>query len=55
MKVRDRRMYRTNRNWPIIKLILQLKYYDGEYPGGLYAVRRSYFVNLVSRVLLFFG
>jgi hypothetical protein len=48
-------MYRTNRNWAIIKLILQLKYYDGDYPGGLYAVRRSRFVNLVDRVLLFFG
>lgn len=54
-KARDRQMYRTNRNWEVIRLLLQLKYYDGEYPTGLYSTRRSDFVNLLYRVLLFFS
>ena len=47
-------MYRTNKNWAIIRLLLQLKYYDEEYPNRLYSMRRSYFVDLLLRVLLFF-
>jgi len=47
----NRRMYRSNRNLAIVRLLLQLKTYDDEYPDGLYSVRRSYFVSLLYRVL----
>lgn len=44
-------MYRSNRNLAIIRLLLQLRSYDDEYPDGLYSVRRSYFVKLLYRIL----
>ena len=44
-------MYRSNRNLAIVRLLLQLKTYEDEYPDGLYSVRRSYFVTLLYRVL----
>jgi len=44
-------MYHSNKNWAVVKLILQLKAYDREYPDGLYSSRRSYFVSLMYRIL----
>jgi len=46
-----RRMYRSNKNLAIIRLILQLKSYDNDYPDGLFSMRRSYFVSLLYRIL----
>lgn len=44
-------MYRTNRNTAVIRLLLQLKTYESDYPDNLFSMRRSYFVRLLYRVL----
>jgi hypothetical protein len=47
-------MYRTNRNWAVIRLLLQLKAYEDDYPNNLFSMRRSYFVMLIYRILSVF-
>ncbi|GAB4458392.1 MAG: hypothetical protein OHK0041_23150 [Anaerolineales bacterium] len=44
-------MYRTNRNIAVIRLLLQLKAYESDYPDNLFSMRRSYFVRLIYRIL----
>lgn len=44
-------MYRSNRNLAVVRLLLQLRSYEYEYPDGLYSSRRSYFVSLLYRIL----
>jgi len=47
-------MYRTNRNMAVIRLLLQLKAYESDYPDTLFSVRRSYFVRLLYQILSMF-
>lgn len=42
-------MYRTNRNWAVIKLILQLRAYEADYPKKLLRTRRHYYLMLLER------
>lgn len=53
-KASKRRMYRSNRNLAVVRLLLQLRSYDDDYPEGLFSMRRSYFVKLLYRVLSVF-
>jgi len=47
-------MYHSNRNWAVIRLLLQLKAYEESYPNGLFSMRRSSFVTLIYRILSIF-
>jgi hypothetical protein len=46
-------MYRSNRNWAVIQLLLRLKAYEKDYPNHMYVVRRSTFISMIFRVVRF--
>lgn len=46
-------MYRTNRNWAVIQLLLRLKAFENGYPDHLFVTRRSSFITKVFRIVRF--
>lgn len=46
-------MYRYNHNWEVIRLLLLLRGFDGDYPQYLFESRRAVYVSLVRRVVLY--
>jgi len=45
-------MYRSNKNWEVIQLLLRLRAIENEYPHTLFFVRRNSFLGRILRLVL---